>query len=88
MHAQDPHGRKLQDIILTPKETKPGHARGWKFLSSLTKILSILFFDRTWVGPIQIVLKKRNIIVVKNDNNELIPTITFTGWKVCIDYRN
>ena len=25
--------------------------------------------------------------VVKNDNNELIPTRTVTGWRVCMDYR-
>ncbi|KAL5581038.1 hypothetical protein UlMin_013480 [Ulmus minor] len=25
--------------------------------------------------------------VVKNDKNELIPTRTVTGWRVCIDYR-
>jgi len=25
--------------------------------------------------------------VVKNDNNELIPTRITTGWKVCMDYR-
>ena len=25
--------------------------------------------------------------VVKNDNNEFIPTKTVIGWRVCIDYR-
>ena len=25
--------------------------------------------------------------VVKNNNNELIPTRTVTGWRMCIDYR-
>uniref|UniRef100_A0A1S4A6X6 RNA-directed DNA polymerase homolog n=1 Tax=Nicotiana tabacum TaxID=4097 RepID=A0A1S4A6X6_TOBAC len=25
--------------------------------------------------------------VVTNDNNELIPTRTVTGWRVCMDYR-
>ena len=25
--------------------------------------------------------------MVKNENNELIPTRTVTGWRVCIDYR-
>ncbi|KAJ9544814.1 hypothetical protein OSB04_024521 [Centaurea solstitialis] len=25
--------------------------------------------------------------VVSNDNNELVPTRTVTGWRVCIDYR-
>ena len=25
--------------------------------------------------------------MIRNEKNELIPTITITGWKVCIDYR-
>ena len=25
--------------------------------------------------------------MVKNDRNELIPTRTVTGWRMCIDYR-
>jgi len=25
--------------------------------------------------------------VVKNENNELIPTRTVAGWRICIDYR-
>ena len=43
--------------------------------------------NSTWVSPIQVVPKKGGITVVKNDNNELIPTRTVTGWRVCIDYR-
>ena len=31
--------------------------------------------------------KKGRITVVPNENNELIPTRTVTGWRVCIDYR-
>ena len=26
-------------------------------------------------------------MVVKNENNELIPTRTVTEWRMCIDYR-
>ncbi|KAL1188655.1 RNA-directed DNA polymerase-like protein [Cardamine amara subsp. amara] len=43
--------------------------------------------DSTWVSPVHVVLKKGGITVVKNDNNELIPTRTITGHRVCIDYR-
>ena len=25
--------------------------------------------------------------MIKNENNELIPTRAMTGWRVCIDYR-
>ena len=35
--------------------------------------------DSTWASPIQVVPKKGGITVVKNDNNELIPTRTITG---------
>ncbi|GJX53427.1 reverse transcriptase domain-containing protein [Tanacetum coccineum] len=31
--------------------------------------------------------KKGGMTVVLNDNNELIPSRTVTGWRVCIDYR-
>lgn len=43
--------------------------------------------DSHWVSPVQVVPKKRGITVVPNENNELIPTRTVTGWRVCIDYR-
>ncbi|KAL4385024.1 hypothetical protein GQ457_15G018220 [Hibiscus cannabinus] len=32
-------------------------------------------------------LKKGGIIVISNEKNELIPTRTITGWRVCMDYR-
>ncbi|KAH9734147.1 hypothetical protein KPL71_017278 [Citrus sinensis] len=34
-----------------------------------------------------VVPKKSGIIVVKNEENELVPTRVQTGWRVCIDYR-
>nr|GEY40653.1 reverse transcriptase domain-containing protein [Tanacetum cinerariifolium] len=40
-----------------------------------------------WVSPIHCVTKKGGITVVKNENNELIPTRLVTGWRVCIEYR-
>ncbi|XP_022846278.1 uncharacterized protein LOC111369022 [Olea europaea var. sylvestris] len=43
--------------------------------------------DSHWVSPVQVVPKKGGITVVPNENNELIPTWTVTGWRVCIDYR-
>nr|GEW79441.1 putative reverse transcriptase domain-containing protein [Tanacetum cinerariifolium] len=43
--------------------------------------------DSPWVSPIYVVPKKRGMAVVLNDNNELIPSRTVTGWSVCIDYR-
>nr|GEY04291.1 retrovirus-related Pol polyprotein from transposon 17.6 [Tanacetum cinerariifolium] len=43
--------------------------------------------DSPWVSPIHCVPKKGGFTVVKNEENELIPTRLVTGWQVCIDYR-
>ena len=43
--------------------------------------------DSKWVSPVHVVPKKGGITVVKNDQNDLIPTRTVTGWRMCIDYR-
>ncbi|KAL4313371.1 hypothetical protein GQ457_01G023110 [Hibiscus cannabinus] len=44
-------------------------------------------FDSEWVNPVQCVPKKGGITVISNENNELIPTRTVTGWRLCMDYR-
>ncbi|KAM2605248.1 hypothetical protein TB2_034068 [Malus domestica] len=43
--------------------------------------------DSRWVSPVQVVPKKSGVTVVKNAEDELMPTRIQTGWKVCIDYR-
>ncbi|GKC95595.1 DNA-directed DNA polymerase [Tanacetum coccineum] len=43
--------------------------------------------DSPWVSPIHCVPKKGGITVVINENDELVPIRTVTGWRVCIDYR-
>nr|XP_009803998.1 PREDICTED: uncharacterized protein LOC104249301 [Nicotiana sylvestris] len=43
--------------------------------------------DSKWVSPVQCVPKKGGMTVVVNENNDLIPTKTVTGWRICIDYR-
>nr|GEV23437.1 reverse transcriptase domain-containing protein [Tanacetum cinerariifolium] len=40
-----------------------------------------LIADSPWVSPIHCVPKKGG-----NENDELVPTRTITGWRVCIDY--
>ena len=40
-----------------------------------------------WVSPVQVVPKKGGMTVISNDKNELVPTRTVIGWRVCIDYR-
>ena len=43
--------------------------------------------DSPWVSPVHVVPKNVGFIVIRNEKNELIPTRTVTGWRVCIDYR-
>jgi hypothetical protein len=40
-----------------------------------------------WVSLVHCVPKKGGLTVVKNENNELIPQRTVTGWRMCIYYR-
>ncbi|CAN6583811.1 unnamed protein product [Malus baccata var. baccata] len=43
--------------------------------------------DSRWVSLVQCVPKNSGVTVVKNAENELVPTRIQTGWRVCIDYR-
>ena len=43
--------------------------------------------DSSWVSHVHVVPKKGGMTVVANEKNELIPTRTVTGWRMCIDYR-
>jgi hypothetical protein len=40
-----------------------------------------------WVSHVHCVPNKGCLTVVKNDNDELIPQRTVTGWRMCIDYQ-
>ena len=43
--------------------------------------------DNPWVSPVHVVPKKGGFTVIINEKNELTPTRTVIGWRVCIDYR-
>ena len=43
--------------------------------------------NSSWVSPVHVVPKKSGLTMIKNEKNELIPTRTLTGWRVCIDYK-
>jgi hypothetical protein len=43
--------------------------------------------DSKWVAPIHVVPKKTKIMLVKNRNDELMPTCISSGWRMCVDYR-
>ncbi|KAM1748280.1 hypothetical protein ACFX12_009287 [Malus domestica] len=58
------------------------------------EIIKLLYYrviypisDSHWVSPVQVVPKKLGVTVVKNEENELVPTRIQTGWRVYIDYR-
>jgi hypothetical protein len=43
--------------------------------------------DSEWVNLVQVVPKKGEMTVIRNEKNELIPQRTVTGWWMCIDYQ-
>ena len=43
--------------------------------------------DSAWVSPVQVVPKKGGTIVIRTENNILLPSRTVTRWRICIDYR-
>ncbi|GJY94433.1 reverse transcriptase domain-containing protein [Tanacetum coccineum] len=43
--------------------------------------------DSPWVSLVYCVPNKGGMTVVENKDNELIPTMLVTGWRVCIDYQ-
>ena len=43
--------------------------------------------DSTWISTVHVMPKKGGITVVRNEKDELIPTRTITGHRMCIDYR-
>ena len=43
--------------------------------------------NSSWVSLVHVVPKNSGFTVIRNEKNELIPTRTVTGWRVCIDYR-
>ncbi|GJS61737.1 hypothetical protein Tco_0656521 [Tanacetum coccineum] len=67
---------KVQDVVKN------------KIVKLLDSCLIYPISDSSWVSPIHVVQKKGGMTVVLNDNNELIPSRTVIGWRVCIYYRN
>ena len=62
------------------------------FRKEVSKWLNASFIyaisDNPWVSPVHVVPKKGGFTVIRNEKNELIPTRTMTGWRLCIDYKN
>jgi len=58
-----------------------------EFLKLLDAGMIYPISDSAWVSLVHVVPKKGGMVVVANEKNELIPTQTVTGWRICIDYR-
>ena len=58
-----------------------------KVLKWLNARFIYAILNSPWVSPVHVVPKKGGFSVIRNEMNELIPTRTVTGWRVCIDYR-
>ena len=43
--------------------------------------------DSAWVSLVQVVPKKGGTIVIKIENNILLPSRVVTSWRICIDYQ-
>ena len=50
-------------------------------IKRLDAVVIYLMSDNSWVSPIQVVPKKGGTIVVKNENNELLPTREVTWYR-------
>ena len=50
--------------------------------------VGVIYFisDNSWVKHVQVVPKKGGTAVIINEKNELLPTRTVTGLRICIDY--
>ena len=73
------HQRRLNPVI---KEVVRKEVLKWLNVGFIYAIS-----DSSWVSPVHVVPKKGGFTVIRNEKNELIPTRTVTGWRVCIDYR-
>ena len=73
------HQRKLNPVM---KEVVRKKVLKW-----LNAGFIYVISDSSWVSPVHVVPKKGGFTVIRNEKNELIPTRTVTGWRVCIDYR-
>ena len=73
------HQRRLNPVI---KEVVKKEVLKWLNAGFIYAIS-----DSPWVSPVHVVPKKGGFTIIHNDRNELIPTRTVTGWRICINYR-
>ena len=73
------HQRRLNPVM---KEVFIKEVLKWLNAGFIYAIL-----DSPWVSLVHVVPKKGGFTVIRNENNELIPTRTMTEWRVCVDYN-
>ncbi|XP_015954414.1 uncharacterized protein LOC107478794 [Arachis duranensis] len=83
------HKRISPTSCATTEATEPNYERGspegsYKALRSWNHIS---YLRQSMGKPVQVVPKKGGMTVIHNEKNELIPTRTVTGWRMCIDYK-
>ena len=72
------HQRRLNPVM---KEVVKKEVLKWLHAGFIYSIS-----DSPWVSPVHVVQKNGGMTLIKNEKNELVPTRTITGWRVCIDY--
>ena len=89
MYAQNLDGGELQTY--SPSQCRLNLVMQDVVRKEVPKLLDTCIIypisDSSWISPVQVVPKKEGITVVKNDNDELIPTRTITSVRVGMDYR-
>ena len=68
---------------LNPTMKEVVHKEVLKWLAGVIYLIS----NSAWVSPVQVVPKKGGTIVIRTENNTLLPSRTVTGWRICTDYR-
>lgn len=88
MHTQNPYEGWFQTINGALKSIEFEYERSGESQDGKVAWCGHYLFDldSAWASPIQVVPKKRGVTVVKNEDNELLPTRQVTDWRVCIDY--
>ncbi|CAN6544492.1 unnamed protein product [Malus baccata var. baccata] len=85
----------VQYVFLGEQETLPVIVSSSLIAQEEEELVRVLKEYKTTIGwtladikvGVQVILKNSEVTVVKNKENELVPTRIQTGWRVCIDYR-
>ena len=89
MLSSHSYGSRAQTFGRASTSLKPDHEGICQKRSAQWLDAGVIYpiSDSSWVSPVQLVPKKGGMTVMKNDNNEPIPTRIVTRWRICMDYR-